>query len=211
MENAQTAPMPADDSRPRRRMVPIVDARFQWKYTLAIMAFGVGLTSIMGGFLYKAHIENTRLVDLAGNARLQAEVMRGDQIILLYLIVLVVVMGVGLGFWGLVTTHRICGPLYIVARYLSVLASGRYPDMRPLRKADELQEFFSVFEDAVNTLRNRDRMALRDVEAAIDDARKGLSGDAKSGLDSVVRYLERRRDALATAVGGGEGVDVEAG
>ncbi len=211
MENAQTEPMPADDSRPRRRMIPIVDPRFQWKYTLAIMAFGVGLTSIMGGFLYKAHIENTRLVDLAGNARLQAEVMRGDQIILLYLIVLVVVMGVGLGFWGLVTTHRICGPLYIVARYLTVLGSGRYPDMRPLRKADELQEFFSVFEDAVNSMRNRDRMSLREVETALDDAKKGLSGDAKSGLDAVVRFLERRRNALTEAVGGGEGVDVEAG
>src|SRR5512145_1818043 len=99
MENAQPVPVTANDGRPRRRIIPIVDARFQWKYTLLIMALGVFLTAIMGGFLYKAHVDNTRLLDLAGNQLLQAEVMRGDQIFLLYLIVLVILMGVGLGFW----------------------------------------------------------------------------------------------------------------
>jgi len=211
MENAQAAQMAPSDSRPRRRIVPVVDARFQWKYTLAIMAFGVVLTAVMGGFLYKAHIENTRLVDLAGNQRLQAEVMRGDQIILLYLIVLVVVMGVGLGFWGLVTTHRICGPLYIVARYLNVLGTGHYPDMRPLRKHDELQEFFSAFEDAVNALRNRDKMSLREIEAALAAAQKGLDGNGREALESIIRMLEKKRDVLQEAVGDGADVEVEQG
>ena len=48
------------DNRPRRRIIPIVDARFQWKYTLLITALGVGVTAIMGAFLYKAYVDNLR-------------------------------------------------------------------------------------------------------------------------------------------------------
>ena len=209
MDNAQTSPVPANDGRPRRRIVPIVDARFQWKYTLLIMALGVGLTAIMGAFLYKAHIDNTRLLDLAGNQLLQAEVMRGDQIFLLYLIVLIVLMGVGLGFWGLVVTHRVSGPLHVVARYLAAIASGHYPDVRPLRKRDELHEFFSAFEEAVSAMRNRDIMVLRDIDAALADAKKGLEGDAKRCLETVTKVLQRNKDLLVEAVGAQGGVQVE--
>ena len=209
MENDQLSSGTGNDGRPRRRIIPIVDARFQWKYTLLIMALGVGLTAIMGGFLYKAHVDNTRLLDLAGNQLLQAEVMRGDQIFLLYLIVLVILMGVGLGFWGLIVTHRVSGPLYVVARYLTAIATGHYPDVRPLRKRDELHEFFAAFEEAVNAMRNRDIMMLREIDAALGDAKKGLEGDAKNGLETVTKVLQRNRDTLADVVGTQGGVVVE--
>jgi hypothetical protein len=194
------------DKRPRRRILPIVDARFQWKYTLLIMALGVGLTAIMGGFLYKAHLDNTRLLDLANNEQLQAEVMRGDQIFLLYLIVFVVLMGVGLGFWGLIVTHRISGPLYIVARYLSVIGSGRYPDLRPLRKRDELHEFFAAFEEAIAAMRKRDIMTLRDIESTLSNVR---GNDPNAGTEDAQRALQRYRDVLVGTLGQ-DGVQVEA-
>lgn len=201
MENVHNASMTANDDRPRRRVVPIVDGRFQWKYTLLIMALGVGLTAIMGGFLYKAHVDNTRLLDLAANQLLQAEVMRGDQIFLLYLIVLVVLMALGLGFWGLIVTHRVSGPLYVVARHLTTLTTGRYPDLRPLRKRDELHDFFATFEEAVAYLRGRDVALLRDLDMALAEAKKGLEGDAKVGLKEIVKVLQKNRDALVEAVG----------
>lgn len=210
MANVQTAQVTSNDHRPRRRMIPIVDARFQWKYTLAIMAFGVGLTAVMGYLLYRSRSATTRAINLEQYPELHEELLQSDQFVLLWLILLVVVMGVGLGFWGLVTTHRICGPLYIVARYLNELASGHYPDMRPLRRHDELQEFFSVFEDAINTLRNRDRAALRELDTAIIEAKKGVSGDAKVGLDSALVFMERQREAISEAVGGHRGVGFDA-
>jgi hypothetical protein len=204
MEQGQTSQAQSIESRPRRRVVPIIDARFQWKYTLLIMALGVGLTAIAGGFLYKANADNTKLLDL-NNPALQAQVTRNDQIFLLYVIVLVVLMGVGLGFWGLVGTHRISGPLYIVARYLGVMSGGRYPDMRPLRKHDELHEFFAAFEEAVNTMRNRDMMVLRDVEGALADVKKGLEGDSKAGLEATRKTLQRYKDSLVDSLGTNEG------
>jgi hypothetical protein len=192
MDNAQTATVPSL-GRKRRRAVPIVDARFQWKYTLIITALGAGVASIMGGFLYKAYGENTRLLDLEGNVALQQEMMRNDQIFLLYLIVFVLVMGVALAFFGLVVTHRISGPLHILQRYLSVLATGRYPDLRPLRKHDELHDFFVSFEEAVHGMRNRDVGYLKELDDLLGQAKKAGNAD-------LVRGLERYRAALADSL-----------
>jgi hypothetical protein len=194
MDNAQSAPVPgASLGRKRRRTVPIVDARFQWKYTLIITALGAGVAAIMGAFLYKQYGENTRILDLEGNVALQQEMMRNDQIFLLYLIVFVLVMGVALAFFGLVVTHRISGPLHMMTRYLSVLASGRYPDLRPLRKHDELHDFFLAFEDAVQGMRNRDLAAIKDLDDLVSIARK-------AGNDDILRGLERYRQALSESV-----------
>lgn len=188
------------NERQRRRAIPIVDVRFQWKYTILVTAFGVGITALMGAFLYRAHVSNTRLLELTDNRMLQQEVIRGDQIFLLYLAVLVVAMGGSLMLWGLVITHRISGPLYIVARYLRMLGTGRYPDMRPLRKRDELQEFFGVFEEAVTALRNRDADSLRDLDETLDRLRQRTADNTEARFTEAVGALERYRDTLREAL-----------
>ena len=173
----------------RRRTIPIIDARFQWKYTLLVTALGVGVTTFMGGLLYKAHLDNTRLLDI--DERLREQVIRGDQIFLLYLVVGVVAMAVILSIWGLIVTHRISGPLYLVARYLNVLASGQYPDIRPLRSNDELRELFGSLEDAVATLRARDEASLR----AIADVLQGAETEKTRARLAVIH------DELKAALG----------
>lgn len=204
METAPSSPANSIESmqeRRRRRTVAIVDPRFQWKYTLIITAFGVAITAIMGGLLYRAHLANTLLLDLSGNAELQHQVMLGDQIFLLYIIALVVVMAVALTVWGLVVTNRISGPLYILGRYLDEIANGHYPDMRPLRRQDELHNFFASFEAAISTLRERDQAVVKAAEQAIEKARKALaSGDAAAGLEEAMSALERQRDALSASL-----------
>lgn len=206
MQTAQTASAVATSpGRARRRLVPVIDARFQWKYTLLITALGVGVTAIMGGFLYRSHVTNTRVLELS--EALRQEVARNDQIFLLYLVVLVVVMALVLAIWGIIVTHRISGPLYIVARYLSVIAAGQYPDVRPLRKRDELHEFFAAFEEAVNAMRNRDIAAVRELDEALADARK--NSDKQAAIDALAVAVQRHRDALSRSIGRGEGAAVE--
>ena len=188
---------PANDpgmERRRRRLVPIVDARFQWKYTLLIAALGVGVTAIMGGFLYRAHVTNTRVLELA-NEELRLQVARNDQLFLLYLVLLVVGMAFVLSIWGIIVTHRISGPLYLVARYLGILGGGQYPDMRPLRKRDELQEFFTTFEEAVNQLRNRDQSNLSALEAALTAAT--AAPDKAAAAQILTDVITKQRDALS--------------
>jgi hypothetical protein len=195
-----------------RRRTYIVDPRFQWKYTAFIVLVGAGIAAIMGAFLYRAHSENTRLLDI--DPRYYVEISRGEQIFLLYLIAFVVIMALALGFWGIVVTHRISGPIYILGRYLGILADGRYPDLRPLRRKDELQEFFNAFADAIAALKAREKAQFRELTTALDVVRKGADGDdqrRKAALDDVAGRIERMRSQILAALGGqdAEGVLVD--
>ncbi|MEO0814318.1 MAG: hypothetical protein AAFY60_15760 [Myxococcota bacterium] len=188
MDSAHTAAAPSD-GRQKRRLVPVVDARFQWKYTLLITSLGVGITAIMGAFLYSKYVEATRLLELS--ERFRGEVARSDQIFLFYLIVLVLLMATALTVGGIIVTHRISGPLYLVARYLDSVADGRYPDMRPLRKGDELHDFFAAFETAVGQMKARDEDWAREIKAALDsddsEALKSVAARYQSELEQRVR------------------------
>ncbi len=179
MDSAPTVSA-ASDERQKRRWIPVVDARFQWKYTLLITSLGVGIAAIMGGLLYSKYVEATRLLELS--ERYRGEVARSDQIFLFYLIVLVVLMAFALTIGGIIVTHRISGPLYIVARHLDAIATGHSPDLRPLRKRDELHEFFAAFEATVNALKLRDAERAREMREALDN------GDAQALRALIARY-----------------------
>lgn len=185
MDNAHAAISPPG-GKAKRRLVPVVDARFQWKYTLVITSLGVGITAIMGAFLYSKYVEATRLLELS--ERYRGEVARSDQVFLLYLIILVVLMALALTIGGIIVTHRISGPLYIVARHFQSIADGHYPDIRPLRKNDELHEFFAAFEGAVVAMKNRDAELAREMKDAL------ANDDPESLKATVARHaatLER--------------------
>ncbi|MDP7038909.1 MAG: hypothetical protein QGI45_07115 [Myxococcota bacterium] len=187
--------MNLNSGRKKRRMFPVVDARFQWKYTMMITAIGAGVATIMGLFLYQAHQENTKLLELSELVGLREQVSRGDRIFLLYLIIFVLVMATALMLGGLVVTHRISGPLYLVARYLGDMADGLHPDLRPLRKRDELQAFFSAFEDATTFLRKRDEELLNYVEECLAAVKSAQDGNADH-LKSALELLEKKRNTF---------------
>lgn len=194
------------DGKPEfRRKTYIVDPRFQWKYTTIIVLLGAGVAALMGAFLYRAYAENTRILDI--DPRYAAEMGRADQIFLLYLIALVVVMAVALGFWGIIVTHRISGPLYILSRYLGVLADGKFPDLRPLRRKDELHDFFNAFADAIAALKAREKSELREIVLALETIDKGLAGspdERSAALEQVKGRLEKTRAEILTALGDDE-------
>jgi hypothetical protein len=196
----------AASGRKKRRLLPIVDARFQWKYTAMMTVLGAGTAAIMGGLLYSAQRDTSRLLELAADRTLQEQVARGDQRLLMYLVLLVVLLAVMLAAWGLIVTHRISGPVYLAARDLNVLAQGGYPNLRPLRKHDELQHFFAALTGAVQALRSRDRERLRLVTAALDQARKGgaTADELRGALKATTETLETLRSGLLQSIEAGE-------
>ena len=183
MSEEETPKQPA-----KRRLLPVVDRQFQWKYTLLVIAIGVGVSSAMGVLLYQAHRANTEL--LLVDDSLKSEVARVDQIFLLYLVSGILLLALLLGIWGLVITHRISGPLFLVTRYLSVLGSGQYPDVRPLRRRDELKVFFNSFEESLTQLRERDQNHLNDLNEALSN--EDNPAQALEGVKKVRDALERR-------------------
>jgi nitrogen fixation/metabolism regulation signal transduction histidine kinase len=95
-----------------------------------------------------------------------------------------------LWFAGIIVTHKVAGPLYKMKRQIRALERGSLQVPTPLRKGDELKEFFDAFNDMVRALRARQQ---RDVER-LDDVLSGLESAAPG---DKVRLLRELRADLA--------------
>ncbi|RMG15229.1 MAG: hypothetical protein D6729_12670 [Deltaproteobacteria bacterium] len=175
-----------------RRKQYLVNRRFQLKYTLAIMLVGGVIAAIFGGWMWQAHKTNTEM--LALDEAFHAELMAQDQHILLIYVGVTLLMIASLGLLGILMTHRVAGPTYVINRYLQAIAEGAYPSLRPLRRKDELKELFESLEGAVEALRTRDREEAEVIEAALEK----LQGD-EAAIDALRKICERKRQSAAGA------------
>ena len=180
------------------RRTYVLDRGFQLKYTLALVVVGAFISALFGTMMYLVHLDAQHTVDAAlelkGPAR---EAVAQSETTLIYLLAgTTVLMAAALGLFGILITHRVAGPVYVMSHYISVLARGRYPLMRPLRKRDELKQFFERFQGAVEALR------LREVDEA-DHLRDALSQlgplaltpESKQVLSALKVIHDRKRDA----------------
>ena len=98
-----------------------------------------------------------------------------------------------LGLWCMIATHRICGPVFVLQRYMSQIAAGRLPTLRPLRRKDEFKELYAVCTRAVESLRATKQAELTLIGQARDALRQGMAGDdaaRKDALDSIASNLD---------------------
>jgi len=74
---------------------------------------------------------------------------------------------VGVGAVGIVVTHKVAGPIFKMTRQINAIADGRWKLPDPLRKGDELVDFFGAFEHMVRNLRESREEELAVLDAAI--------------------------------------------
>ncbi len=169
---------------------------FQTKYAIWLMALGVLITAIMGVVMYKLFSSSAPDgsldgVDGAANYDQRFRWIVGG-------LTMLTLFSFGLFFvLVILVLHRIAGPLLIMSRYMSELAGGKYPVMRPLRDSDELKEFFSHFQSAVGKLRERDSREANAIEHALDTLSPTVSGQrAQEALSGLRVVLEDKRKSL---------------
>lgn len=169
------------ETKTYRRRTYVVDRRFQLKYTALIVLIGAIIALVAAFFIYQSWRENTELLAISQAISNEIQTREGPKIFWAVGI-FVVLEVVGLFAWGIIVTHRIAGPLFIIDRYLEAIRSGFYPDMRPLRSHDELQNFFASFSSTVDGLRSREIAELE----AIDQALATLpEGEVKQSLQTI--------------------------
>jgi methyl-accepting chemotaxis protein len=163
----------------KRRLIPVVDRRFQFKYTAIIISIAAIVSIILGYLLWKSYAEMNAILKLSATIsddiakKINADDARFVfQISIAFLLVEVIVLGI----MGIVITHRITGPVFVVSRHLETLRDGSYPTLRPLRANDEFQGFFDAFSDTIKELRHRD-------ESALERVRKVREAAAAAGVD----------------------------
>ena len=189
----------ASQKRSWRRRTYLIDREFQLKYIIMLATIGAGSIGLFGALAWWAQTA-------ALEAGSSAEGLAGMTI--LWLTVLAVVgTAVALGLFGLVFTHRVAGPVYVMNLYVEALAAGHYPRLRQLRKYDELKKFFDRFSHAVERIRAREAdeaRALADAMAAFQPL--ATTEEARAALKVLEELHSRKREAVDKPVSGGHPV-----
>ncbi len=184
-------PIEPSSTAPRRRF--LVDRGFQLKYALFMAGAGLLVAAIFGFWLHQAHAQAIAL--LRPDDRTRALIEQSDRLLLAAFAGIAVLLGAALGLLGVVITHRVAGPVFVMGHYLTVLSQGRFPRMRTLRRSDELKNFFRVFIDAVEAMKKREARHVALLEETLVRLRAASSRNpelqaAAQALDAAV--MERR-------------------
>ncbi len=102
------------------------------------------------------HSDNTIIKDgqvtFKNNIGMLEEIRKNSEFVLYFIIVMLVVQSIIIFSIFIFITHRISGPIYVMARYLREIKEGKTPGMRPLREKDELKGFFRELHETVGYL-----------------------------------------------------------
>lgn len=186
--------MSQDTPEPKRarRRTFLVDRSFQLKYTMIIVLVGVIVSALLGFFIHKLTVENRELLGI--DAAMLGEVAKADHTKMLYLIGFVLLMAIFLFVWGIFITHKVAGPIFIISRYLRELRDGKAPHTRPLRRGDELRDFFDAFSSAVSALRQRNLDEAASLEQIAGNLEKNAA-EASPGAVERLRNLAESKKA----------------
>ena len=179
----------------KRRLIPIVDRQFQFKYTGIIVGVAAAISLILGYFLWKSYMEMNEVIDLASLSPEVNDKLNSDDarfvftITLIFLVVEVAVLGV----MGLLITHRVCGPIFVLQRHMDSISAGTYPTTRPLRAGDEFKDAFDAFTRMIDSLRKRDTDDLDKLKAVLAASRgSGVSAADQKALEQLIADREGR-------------------
>jgi hypothetical protein len=188
--------------KPGRRTY-LIDRGFQLKYTALLVLCGTLISILFGTLAYLAEVDVHRslaeeLMRIGGRAAdpaLVSGVIKESGTTLLVLTVAVtLLMSTALGLIGILITHRVAGPLYVMSSYVNTLAEGRYPIFRSLRRSDELKTFFDQFRVAIDSLRRAEEADTVGIYNALNQLRTCVSAPAgQQALQALTTIYARRR------------------
>lgn len=193
---AEAFAAPVGKSEGHRRHY-LLDRGFQLKYAILMGCAGLAVAVVFGLWLHQAHAQATAL--LAPDPETRALVERSDRLLLGAFALIAVLLAAALGLLGVVITHRVAGPVFVMGHYLEVLADGRFPRMRTLRRSDELRAFFRTFIDAVDRIKVREARHAAVLEDAVHRMRGAVIKfpELQPAVDALAAAARERRAALA--------------
>lgn len=99
-----------------------------------------------------------------------------------------------IGLLGIYFTHKVVGPIYKMKMLLRQVGDGKLNFYGKLRKGDELQDFFEVFAQMVEKLKDRQRNEVKELEQAMEEAK------ASGASDEAISKIKHVRDEMAAAL-----------
>jgi len=199
-----TSTEPGPQPRPggkRRLRNYLLDARFQLKYTGYVVAVTLAVASVLGYLAYQQSHAQTEMLTISWAMQGESEefiarrAAEYDQNLLLAIVGGVLVLTIALGLTGVLVTHRLVGPAYKLKRLFQDVAEGRLMLTGRLRKSDELQDVFRVYEQMIEALRARRLEEIELLATAIDRLK------AQDHLEEALRDLETLKNRMEKTLG----------
>ncbi|MEN9581037.1 MAG: hypothetical protein RJA70_4046 [Pseudomonadota bacterium] len=100
-----------------------------------------------------------------------------------------------LALWcaGIWVTHKVAGPIYKMTKQIKAVEAGDLEVPCPLRKGDELGDFFEAFRHMVRSMRRRQHEEIEQLDSAI----RQLSGSMTAEqLGALIQLRDRMRNSL---------------
>jgi methyl-accepting chemotaxis protein len=132
--------------------------------------------------------QSQRLKEQSGKLEVQQRTMGTALTAILALLV------VAVGFAGIVVTHRVAGPIYKMKKQLHALGDGNFQIPFPLRKGDELVDFFESFRTMVKKLRKRQEDEIALLDRAISNLQSKATEDDLKELRSLRQEMQSSLD-----------------
>jgi nitrogen fixation/metabolism regulation signal transduction histidine kinase len=134
----------------------------------------------------KLNLQQQKLEEQASRLKEQSDALLSQQrTIGLALVLGLALLVVCVGFAGIVVTHKVAGPVYKMKKQLYALAQGNYQVPAPLRKGDELVDFFEQFRKMVQKLRDRQEREIALLDRAISNLRTKADEEDLSELSNL--------------------------
>lgn len=99
-----------------------------------------------------------------------------------------------IGLAGIVVTHRVAGPVFKMKRQLKEVGDGHLRVPSPLRRGDELVDFFEAFRDMVIHLRERQQSELDKLDNALAQLEGKASAEALEPLHALRAEMKAALD-----------------
>lgn len=159
--------MSFDPNANRRRKVWI-NSQIQRKFTVLFLGFGLlsALTSVILLWL----VNQVTAGALGGTSLFAIPQVRSVMVVFMFAIASIPIL---VSWLAVVLTHRVVGPIYVVAQYMGAIRGGMLPRCRPLRDDDELKGFYKEFQDTIESIRQRETGYLEQLKPLRDAASTG--------------------------------------
>jgi len=118
------------------------------------------------------------------------------------LLAMLAVLVAGVGMLGIVFTHKVAGPIFKMKRLLREVGAGKLVVRERLRKGDELQHFFDVFEKMVEELRRRQEAEIARVDTILEKlegapvSTRGMKEFDDDGIELLKQLRREMQDQL---------------
>lgn len=180
-----------------RRRPRIVHPALQIKYGAMIAVFGTVIGLTFCSLLWvQGHELRREAFDFCGSEAVSHFAKRVSSVTL-HAVTATALISALLTVFGLVATHRVAGPIFVMNRYLKYLGEGRIPVTRPLRKNDELKDFYANLMVVIEMLR---RQATEDATALATAVEKlspvATSSETQKAVEALRRIQARKESSL---------------